>query len=202
MRFTVRELVYIGVFGALWAAVETTLGSALHVLNTPFAGVVLTGIGITVALVGRLFVPRRGSVFFIGAVTALLKMLSLGGIVINPMIAILAESLAAELVLLPFGSPRRMGFVFAGGAATLWCLVHPFLTQGVLAGRGVLAIYQQILERGAGLLGFDGTAVVRILIALVAVYFLTGAVCGFAAWDLGRIVDRRLRTSLRYAEAD
>jgi ABC-type thiamin/hydroxymethylpyrimidine transport system permease subunit len=195
-------LVYIGVFGALWAAVETTLGSALHVLNTPLAGVVLTGIGMNVALVGRLFVPRRGSVIFIGVVTALLKMLSLGGIVINPMIAILAESLAAELALMPFAVPRRLGFVVAGGAATLWCLLHPFLTQGVLAGRGVLTIYQQTLETGAGLLGFDAEAVVVILAALVAAYVLIGAACGFAAWDLGRIVSRRLRTSLRYAEAE
>jgi hypothetical protein len=156
----------------------------------------------TVALVGRLFVPRRGSVFFIGVVTALLKMLSLGGIVINPMIAILAESLAAELVLIPFGAPRRLGFVIAGGAATLWCLLHPFLTQGVLAGRGVLTIYKQTLETGAGLLGLGETVVVGILAALVAAYFLIGAICGFAAWDLGRVVSRRLRTSLRYAEAE
>ena len=84
-------MVYIGVFGALWAAVETTLGSALHVVNVPLTGVLMTGIGITIALIGRLFVPRKGSVFFIGVVTALLKMLSLGGIVLNPMIAILGR---------------------------------------------------------------------------------------------------------------
>jgi hypothetical protein len=41
-----------------------------------------------------------------------------------------------------------------------------------------------------------------ILAALVAVYFFIGAVCGFVAWDLGRVVGRRLRTSLRYAEAE
>ncbi len=195
-------MVYIGVFGALWAAVETTLGSALHVVNVPLTGVLLTGIGITIALIGRMFVPRRGSVFFIGVVTALLKMLSLGGIVLNPMIAILAESLAAELVLMPFGRPRRAGFVVAGGAATLWCLFHPFLTQGVLAGRGLATIYRVTLEKGAALLGFDLTAIVLILAALVAGHFLIGAFCGFAAWDLGLIVQKRMRTSTQFAEAE
>jgi hypothetical protein len=164
--------------------------------------VTLTGIGVTVALIGRLFVPRRGSVFFIGIVTALLKMLSLGGIVINPMIAILAESLIAELALMPFGRPRRAGFVIAGGAATLWCLVHPFLTQGLVAGRGLLTIYRLTLEKGADLLGLDLTAIVPILVALTAGHFLFGAVCGFAAWDLGLIVQKRMRTTARYAEAD
>jgi ABC-type thiamin/hydroxymethylpyrimidine transport system permease subunit len=186
----------------LWAAIETTLGSAVHVLNVPLAGVLLTGIGITVALIGRMFVPRRGSVFFIGVVTALLKMLSLGGIVINPMIAILVESLTAELVLIPFGSLRRAGFVVAGGAATLWCFFHPFLTQGLIAGRGLLTIFRLTLERGAALLGFDLTAIALILVALIAGHFLIGAVCGFVAWDLGRVVQKRLRTPLRYAEAE
>jgi hypothetical protein len=195
-------LVYIGIFGALWAAVETTLGSALHVLNLPLAGVFLSGMGIGIALIGRLFVPRRGSVVFIGVVTALLKMLSLGGIVLNPMIAILAESLAAELALMPFAVPRRVGFVVAGGAATLWCFFHPFLTQGILAGRGLVAIYQLTLERGAGLLGIDVMGVMLIVAALLAVHFLVGAVCGFAAWDIGRMVQNRLKTSLRYAEVE
>jgi ABC-type thiamin/hydroxymethylpyrimidine transport system permease subunit len=194
--------VYLGVFGALWAVVETTLGSALHVLNVPLSGVLLTGIGITVALIGRMFVPRRGSVFFIGVITALLKMLSLGGIVLNAMIAILAESLLAELVLIAFGKPRRIAFALAGGAATLWCLVHPFLTQGVIAGRGFLAIYQLTLERGADLLGIDLAAILLILTALIVSHLLIGTVCGFVAWDLGRIVQKRLRASLRYAEAE
>jgi ABC-type thiamin/hydroxymethylpyrimidine transport system permease subunit len=186
----------------LWAAVETTLGAALHVVNAPLTGVLLTGIGITVALIGRMFVPRRGSVLFIGIVTALLKMLSLGGIVLNPMIAILAESLAAELVLMTFGRPRRVGFIVAGGAATLWCLVHPFLTQGLIAGRGLVSIYRLTLEKGADLLGLDLTAIVLILAALIAGHFLIGAVCGFAAWDLGLIVQKRMRTPVRYAEAE
>jgi hypothetical protein len=174
----------------------------LHVLNLPLAGVFLSGIGIGIALIGRLFVPRRGSVVFIGVVTALLKMLSLGGIVLNPMIAILAESLAAELALMPFAVARRAGFVVAGGAATLWCFFHPFLTQGILAGRGLVAIYQLTLERGAGLLGIDVTGVMLIVAALLAVHFLVGAVCGFATWDIGRMVQNRLKISLRYAEVE
>jgi hypothetical protein len=114
----------------------------------------------------------------------------------------LVESLTAELGLMPFGSLRRAGFVVAGGAATLWCFFHPFLTQGLIAGRGLLNIYQLTLERGAALLGFDLTAIALILAVLIASHFLIGAVCGFAAWDLGRVVQKRLRAPLRYAEAE
>lgn len=200
MRFTVRDLVYIGVFGALWGAVETTLGSALHVLNVPFSGVVLTGIGITIALIGRLFVPRIGSVLFIGLVTAFLKMLSLGGILLNPMIGIVAESLLAEVALTALGRPRRVSFVVAGGLATFWPFVHPFFTQGILAGRGIFTVYGWTLEKGAKILGLDPSAVVLVLAGLIGVHLLIGSIAGLLAWDAGRVVQARLRPSLRHQE--
>ena len=140
MRFTIRDLVYIGVFGALWGAIETTGGSLLHVLNVPFSGIVLAAVGIAIALIGRLFVPRRGSVLAIGIVTALLKMFSIGGIVLMPMIGILAESLIAELALSALGRPRRASYIVAGGLATMWPFFHPFFTQGILAGAGLFTI--------------------------------------------------------------
>jgi ABC-type thiamin/hydroxymethylpyrimidine transport system permease subunit len=202
MRFTVRDLVYIGVFGALWGAAEMTLGSLLHVLNVPFSGAVLAGIGIVIALIGRLFVPRTGSVLFIGLVTALLKMLSLGGIVLNPMIGIVAESLLAEVALTLWGRPRRASFVVAGGLAVFWPFVHPFFTQGILAGQGILTVYGWTLEKGANLLGLDPSALLLVLGGLVGVHFLIGISAGLLAWDAGRIVQLRLRPSpFPYREA-
>jgi ABC-type thiamin/hydroxymethylpyrimidine transport system permease subunit len=195
MRFTVRDLVYIGVFGALWGAVEISLGSVLHTLNVPFSGVVLTGIGIAIALIGRLFVPRPGSVLFIGLVTAFLKMFSLGGIVLNPMIGIVAESVLAEVALTALGRPRRVSFIVAGALATFWPFVHPFFTQGILAGAGMLTIYQRTLTNGAKLLGLDPSAVVLILAGLIGVYLLIGSIAGLLAWDAGRVVQVRLRPS-------
>lgn len=197
MRFTVRDLVYIGVFGALWGAVEISLGSVLHTLNVPFSGVVLTGIGIAIALIGRLFVPRTGSVLFIGLVTAFLKMFSLGGIVINPMIGIVAESLLAEVALTALGQPRRLSFIVAGALATFWPFVHPFFTQGILAGAGILTIYQRTLTNGAKLLGLDPSAVVLILAGLIVVHLLIGSIAGLLAWDAGRVVQVRLRPAPR-----
>ena len=67
-RFTTRDLVYIAVFGALWGVLEITIGSYLHLvfpsLATPLVGVgtIMTSIGMVLALIGRLFVPRTGSV--------------------------------------------------------------------------------------------------------------------------------------------
>lgn len=197
MRFTIRDLVYIGVFGALWGAVEMTLGSVLHVLNVPFSGVILTGIGVIILLIGRLFVPRTGSVLFIGLVTAFLKMLSLGGIVLNPMIGIVAESLLTEVVLTATGRPRRATFVLAGALAAFWPFVHPFFTHGLLAGRGLLTVYGWTIEKGAELLGLDTSAVVLIVAGLIGVHLVIGAVAGLLGWDVGQTVQTRLQPSAK-----
>ena len=198
--YKTRALVYIGVFGALWGAVETTIGSVLHTLNVPLSGLLLTGIGIAVALIGRLFVPQRGSVLAIGVVAAFLKMFSIGGIVILPVLGILMESLLAELILSLRARPGRGIFAAAGGLATFWPFVHPFLTQGLLAGSGIFTIYTRTIQNGARLLGLPDTAVLAILAALILLHFLVGAVAGLIAWDAGRVIARRLRVPLEPAK--
>jgi len=188
----VRDLVYVAIFGALWGGLEMSLGAYLHLLHLPFAGVLMGALGLLLALVGRLFVPRRGSVLMIGVVAALLKMLSLGGIVLSPMIAILAEAVLAELVLLAFRRPGRGAFALAGALGVLWNLFHPFLTQGLMAGRGIVTVYGWALESGARLLGISPGGVGLILVSLVAIHLAVGALAGVLAWDVGRLVQSRV----------
>ena len=201
MRFNIRELVYIAIFGALWGAIEITSGSILHVFNVPFSGAVLSGIGIAIALIGRLFVPRRGSILFIGVVTAFLKMFSVGSIVLPPMIGILAESVLAELAVSALGKPRRASFMAAGALATLWTLVHPLFTQGILAGEGILKVYLRTISNGARVLRLDPSALIIVLLALVALHMVIGAIAGVVGWDAGKIIQGRLRPSTRQEPA-
>ena len=196
MRFSVRDLVYIGIFGALWGVSETGLGSVLHALRVPLTGTALAAVGMTIALTGRCFVPRPGSVLFIGLVTALLKMLSVGGTVLNPMIAIVVESVLAELVLMA-GRHDRVTFTAAGAAAGAWSLVHPFLTGAILAGQGVVAVYAIVLQNGARMLGVEPSAAVLILGVLVILHVAAGAAAGLLAWDAGHLVQSRLPLSAK-----
>jgi len=191
MKFNTRELVTLAVFGALWGVVEVSLGSLLHVLNVPLTGLFMTTVGITIALVGRLYVPKPGATIFIGLIAALLKMFSLGGIVINPMIGIIAGALLAEIVLSAFRRPRRLAFVLAGGLAVLWTLVHPFFTQSFLAGRGVLVIWLDLLDEGTRLFGLNPNAAWIIVAALVLLRLIVGGVAGWIAWDLGQAIQKR-----------
>lgn len=196
MRFSVRDLVYIGIFGALWGVSETGLGSVLHALQVPLTGAALAAVGMAIALTGRLFVPRRGSVLFISLVTALLKMVSIGGTVLNPMIAVVVEGALAEMVLMA-GRHHRVTFAAAGATACVWPLVHPFLTGAILAGRGFLLVYATLLRNGARMLGVEPSSVVLVLAVLIVLHLAAGAAAGLLAWDTGQRVQSRLSLSAR-----
>jgi ABC-type thiamin/hydroxymethylpyrimidine transport system permease subunit len=192
MRYSVRDLVYVGVFAGCWGGIEMTVGAILHALRVPFGGVLLTGAGIAIALVGRLYVPRAGSVLLIAVVTALLKMLSVGGIVLSPMIAIMVEGLLAEVGLLVFGSSRS-AFLASGAMACLWPLVHSVLSVWVVGGAGLLRAYRTILERAVNELGMPVTWGWTVLAILAALHLAFGAVAGLLAWRVGQGLRRRGR---------
>jgi len=195
--YTVRSWVTIGLFGALWAVVEVTLGSYLHVIfpaqaNTFLTGAVMGGIGATVALTGRHFVPNRGSVLLISIVTALLKLLSPGGAVLGPFVAIIMEGALMEAALWIARTPRRWAFVAGGALAVGWNLPHKFIMMRLLYGKGIVEVYTKMVQEGSHMLGLGTSAALLILAVLLLVRLLVGAVGGWGAWGLGGAVARRL----------
>jgi hypothetical protein len=195
--YRVRDWVTIGLFGALWGVVETTLGSYLNVIfpsftNTFFKGVILGGIGVAIALTGRFFVQKRGSLLLIGVVTALLKLLSPAGGKIGPVVAILMESVMMEAALLLVRDPRRWAFVLGGALAVAWNFPHKFLMMGLMYGRNMVQVYWMLVEDGSQMLGLDASLTVLILVVLVAVRLIVGGISGWSAWALGGAVARRL----------
>ena len=195
--YDVRDWVTIGLFGALWGVVETTLGSYLNVIfpsftNTFFKGVILASIGVAVALVGRFFVQKRGSLLLIGVITALMKLLSPAGGKIGPVVAILLESVMMELVVSLAGDRRRWAFVLGGALAVAWNFPHKFLMMGLMYGRNVVQVYRMLVEDGSRMLGLDPGFAVAILAVLLGVRLVVGGISGWSAWALGGAVARRL----------
>jgi hypothetical protein len=192
--WSTRELVMLAVFGALWGVAEMTLGAVLHALRLPFTGLTMSAIGMLIVLTGYRFVPRRGAVLTVGLVCSLLKAFSVGSIVLSPMLAILAETMLAELGLaLAGGQPRRGPLALAGALGVLWSFFHPFIGQGLLAGRGMVEVYRRTLEAGSRLLHLDPKAVPIIVLTLIVLHAAAGAAAGLLACSLGRQLSRRLQ---------
>ncbi len=192
MKFSTRELVTLGVFGALWGAVELSFGSILHVMKVPMAGVILTAIGLAIAMIGRLFVCRPGATLFIGLIAALLKLFSLGGVVIWPLLGIVIEALLAEVVLSALRKPSQGAFTMAGAVGVLWTFVHPFVMHGLIMGSGILTVWLRTLDQGSQVLGIDPSAVLWLILALIGLRLGIGAAAGLLAWSVGRSVYARL----------
>jgi len=196
MKLTTRELVTMGVFGALWGGVEISLGSLFHTLNVPMTGMFLSAIGLLVVMVARYFVPRVGSSLFLGVIVALLKMLSLGGIVIWPMIAIMFEALVAESVLTVSKTNTRWTFMITGGLGVFYTLVHPFFSQGLLAGSGVLFVWEMLLQQGSRVFGIPVEAAWSVIGIMALVHLVVGIVAGYLAWDVARLARGRISPSV------
>jgi hypothetical protein len=193
MKFTTRELVTLAVFGSLWGVIEMSLGALLHALHAPLTGPLLAAAGLAVALTGRVFVPRRGATLFVGAVATLLKLFSVGSVVVGPVIGIMAEAALAEIVLLPADRPRRGLLMAAGAVGVLWTLAQPVVTGLLLFGRNALELWNDLLAAGQRLFGLDPAAALPIVLALTGLYLAIGAAAGWLAWDAAQLLRRRLR---------
>ena len=197
-RLTTRDLVYIAVFGALWGAMEITLGSYLHAVFpqgvTPIvgAGTIMTAIGIIVALVGWLFVPRTGAVLMIGVVAAILKGFSISGVKLSPMLAIVIECLLVEVGLLMRRDPRRWGFALAGALALMWTFFHKIFGSYVFLGESITDVYTGMVRQGAQALGIDPSWAIAIIALFLLIRIVMGGLAGWLAWELGGSVRRRL----------
>ena len=201
MKFSTRQLVTIAVFGALWGVIEMSFGSVIKSLNIPFSGAVLAAIALSIAMVSRLFVPQRGSTLFVGVIATLLKLFSIGNIIIGPMVGILGEAIVVELVFSITNRQTRFTFLLAGGLGVLGTLVQPFATGLLFFGRTPFVVWLDMLDNGSRMLGLNSTAVVWIVAGLVAVHLVIGAVAGWLAWDVGLQLRNRLGKPAVYSEA-
>jgi hypothetical protein len=193
MKFTTRQLVILAVFGALWGVAEISFGSVLHALNIPQTGAFMAGIGLCIALIGRLFVPGRGSILFIGVVAMFLKLFSIGSILVGPMIGILVEVVIAELVVSLFKVPSRFSFVLAAGLGVLYTFIQPFITGPLLFGQGIFSVWLDTLDVGARLFGLPSTAALAIIAILAGVSLAIGCAAGWLAWGAGHILQTRMQ---------
>jgi len=195
--FSVRDWVYIGLFGGLWGALELTLGSFLHLIFPPLAdtfwvGIIMASAASVVALMSRFFAPHRGSILLVALIASLLKALSLGGVVIGPIGAIMAEALLLEAGLLVSSQPRRGAFTLAGALAVSWNFFHRFAMMRLLYGKGFSEVGKKMIADGSRLLGLEVSLALWLLGLLLLFRLLAGALAGILAWELGGPLRRRL----------
>lgn len=182
---------HVTAFGALWGFLEITVGSFLHTLRFPFAGILLASASAALLVGQRQLLPRRGVSLATGVVASLCKSLSPGGIILGPMIGILTEALLVEVALLP--SSRAAACVaLAGVLCALWAASQKLVTQYVLYGAKVIDLYLAALGKAGRWLGVSPAAGWWSLAALLVVVALMGGAGGLLGRKIGQDSVRRL----------
>jgi hypothetical protein len=185
-----RPWTYAALFGALWGALELTLGTTLHLAQLP-AGQVLGVLGLVCLVTLRRLQPRAGVCLLAGAVAVFLKVFAVGGLRLGPLVGIGAEAVLVEAAFLV--GRTTVAAAVAGGALVLtFSAVMKVVVVWLVAGREALRGYLEavrILLEPFELAGLSGAVV---LAAILAAHAVLGAAAGLWAWIVAGRVLRRL----------
>ncbi len=186
-----RMLVTTAVFGALGGVVEITLGSVLHSIPVlPFRGLLMSGILAVILVASRIYCGRGSAVFRVGAVIALLKIISPGGVLLSPACAILLETLAVGGVFAGSGKITSIRAAAAGVAGCLMSLVHKLIFQGIIMGMGIIRMYREVLQSGAAIMGIAAEHYLLLIGPIILLHLIVGIISGSQGVKLGRHLKR------------
>ncbi|MEN8165264.1 MAG: hypothetical protein ABFS37_14130 [Acidobacteriota bacterium] len=177
--------------GALWGALELSVGTALHLSRLPVRGMVMAALGLVCLVTLRRLRGRPGACLLAGAIAAFLKVFTLGGLYPGPLIGILLEALVVEVVFDIFGS-RRVSAVVGGAVVLGLTPVQMTLTVWVVAGRDTVEATARAALEVLAWLGFPVFPPVAVLGGVVAVAAGIGALAGWWAWSVSSGVNERL----------
>lgn len=179
--------IYATVFGALWGALEVTLGTMFHALRIPFSGVWMTGAGAAILISGAVVNQQKGFAIRAGVVCMLLKMISPGVIIIMPMIGIMLTAAIIEFTTRGKVVGYFRGYL-AGMLSTLSVILQAIVYYYFIFGWDLLKIYYILLEKAIRQLGVDQNAGWWAILLVVFITGTIGGVCGLYGIKLGNAV--------------
>lgn len=184
-KLSESNLVNTAVFAALWGVTEVYIGTMLHASKLPFRGSVMSLAAILILVGARAVLNYKGSLILLGIVTATFKLFLGMGFNITPFLAIIIESLIAEIIL------NRIGFngftsMLSGLTIMLYTLIHGLVMQAIFLGTDIYKIYYDIILQLTNHLGFTQNHVLILLILLPILYLSIGASIGLFGWSVGK----------------
>jgi hypothetical protein len=186
-----RETVLISFFGALWGVMEITLGVFLKGMRVPFGGEILTAGAALIALTGRYFIRQKCSIALMGIVAAIIKLFSLGNVILGPFTAIIMEGITAEIIISLFGI-NFFSFCFAGAVIQVYTLIHPFFAQGLIYGADIYKMYGELITSAGNILNLENSGLWVILAAWGGLHIIIGLIAGWLSWRLSKKVESEL----------
>jgi len=173
------------VTGGLWAAVEIILGSFLHNLKFPFAGTILTAIGIIFLISFYQIWPEKGLIWRAGLVCALMKSISPSAVILGPMIGIFTEALLLDLTI-RIGGNWLFSYALGGALAMISTLLHKVISLLIYYGFNLIPIYENIYSFALRQLRLPESSPWNLLLIFLVIYIIAGIISSLIGYMIGR----------------
>jgi nucleoside-triphosphatase THEP1 len=173
------------VYGSLWAAVEIVVGSFLHNLRIPFAGSVLSAVGVAILTASHRASPENGLIWRTALVCALMKSVSPSAVILGPMIGILMEGVLLESSVRIFRG-RVPGYLIGGALAVSWSMAQRVLNALVAFGTDVVRLYVDAYNYASHSLGISSFGPFDLIATLVGLELCTGLVAALLGLRIAR----------------
>ncbi|MFA5161035.1 MAG: hypothetical protein WC421_02205 [Elusimicrobiales bacterium] len=181
----IRLVVFPTAFGALWGLIELLAGGWLHAMRVPVAGAFLGSAGGIILCAERAFTPVRGATLCTGLTAILVKLMFIGGLQFNIVIALALETAVAEAVLTVFGVSALSFFL----APLLCCMessLHFLIGNWLKYGGDIFGAYAIALRKIAALFGIKPDFW-KLAVALWAgLHLAIGGAAGLVSVRVGR----------------
>ncbi len=178
------------VLGCLWASSEIVIGSFLHNLKVPFAGNILTAIGIILLISVAHIWKERGLFWRSGVVCALMKSISPSAVIFGPMVAIFFEALLMEISVRIFRK-NIFSFLLAGILAMLWNMVFMIGNFIIIYGPNIIDLYANLTAFAQKQLHIATDIYWLPLALLVVLYIFLGLIASIFGIYIGRRAARQ-----------
>jgi nucleoside-triphosphatase THEP1 len=173
------------VIGSLWASSEIILGSFLHNLKVPFAGTILSLIGVIFLVSGSHVWPDKGLIWRSGVICAIMKTISPSADILGPMISIAAEAFLLESAIRIFGK-NIAGYILGGGFAVSWSLFYKIAGSIFIFGPNIIELYSSLYKFAIKQLNFPNLSPWSLIVLLFFLYMVLGATAAIVGRKIGK----------------
>jgi nucleoside-triphosphatase THEP1 len=171
--------------GSLWASIEIVLGSFLHNARIPFAGTVLSALGVCLIVAGSQIWNQKGMIWRAGVICALMKSVSPSAVIIGPMVGITLEALFLDATTRFLGR-NTAGFLIGGALATSLPIVQEIAGILVMYGPDAARLYVAVYDLAARTLRVQSFGALDLILAWFSLNLMLGSAAAFIGMQAGK----------------
>lgn len=180
-KLTKKEIYQTAVMGSIWGIIEITIGTWMHLSKFPFKGLLLSLIAIFILVISKKIINYKGSLIMIGVLCATLKTAASGAFILNPIIAIIAESIIVEIIF-TVGNYNFITAIIAGAMALFYTFMHSVIAQLFFFGFEIIAVYEKIFSKILPFVPSENITAYLIFGIYGAIYVIFGGLAGLIGY--------------------